>query len=539
IQESQRWGIEHAPEVDPYALGVIQLVKGSESVKYGPGAIGGVIILKPFDLPDTAGIHGGIDLVFNSNGLGGVVNGYVEGMFAKTKGWSWRLQGSFKKMGNNNTSYYFLANTGMEEYNMSFNTQYEGKNWSITAFYSQFNTKLGIFKGSHIGNLTDLENAISADKPLIQEGFQYTIGRPFQKVSHHLAKVSSRIQTGKAGELVMDFGYQRNNRNEFDADKPFGNQDNQEAEMQFYLSNFYGNIHWEHSYNRGFKGKFGINYVGSSNIYDGKFYLIPNYNKYGGGVYWIESLTLRKLKLEVGLRFDTRFFDYYYYDAGVLVEPKKNWNNLSGNFGLNYRFNPKNAFNWSFFKAWRNPEPNELFSDGLHHGAASIEYGNPDLKAEESIGTSLSYWHQSDHVKFEIELYGNYFKNFIYQVAGLPELTIRGAFPTYHFQQDEAVLTGGDLSFSVLPIKKLEINVNGSTLWAYNLKRNDYIAQMPADQIGFFISYEFASTEKVVRPFIKLSGTGVSRQWKHSREDEIYGVPDAYFLLNIESALSF
>jgi iron complex outermembrane receptor protein len=538
IQESQQWGIEHAPEVDPFALGEINLIKGAEAVKYGPGAIGGVIILRPSPLPDSSGIHGGVDAVFKSNGFGGALNAYVEGMFKKTLGWAWRLQGSLKKAGNNNTSDYFLANTGYEEYNMSFNTAYSGENWNIDLFYSMFNTKLGIFKGAHIGNLTDLENAIQRDKPLIQEGFKYDIGRPYQKVSHHLVKLGSRIATGKAGELKLDFAYQRNNRNEFDADKPYGGQDDQTAEMQFYLDGFYGNIHWEHTYHKGFKGKIGVNYVGASNIYGGSYYLIPNYNKYGGGVYWIESLTIRKLKIELGLRFDARFFDYFFYDNGVLQDPSKKWYNGSGNFGLQYRFNLENSLNWSVTQAWRNPEPNELFSNGLHHGAAAIEYGNPDLLEEISTGTSISYRHESKFVLFSLEVYGNYMQNFIYQKPGKPELTIRGAFPTFHFNQNDAILTGGDLSLSINPIDELEINLNGSTLWAYNLDRNEFISQMPADRIGAFVKYYFKSNGKISLPFIKLSGTAITRQWKHSPEDDIYGVPNAYFLMNFESAIT-
>lgn len=539
IQESQNWGLEHAPEVDPYALGEINLIKGAEAVKYGPGAIGGVIILRPAELPDSAGIHGGFDVVFNSNGLGGSINGQVEGMFKATPGWSWRLQGSLKKLGNSNASDYFIANTGVEEYNMSFNTMYKGKTWDIEAFYSMFNTKLGIFSGAHIGNVSDLEDAIARDKPLVQEGFKYEIARPYQDVTHHLFKVGSRIETGDAGEFVLDFAYQRNIRNEYDKHKPYGGEWDDVPQMQFTLEGFYGNIHWEHAYHKGFKGKVGLNYVGARNIYGGISYLIPNYNKYGGGVYWIESLTIRKLKLELGLRFDTRFFEYYYIEDGQVLEPKNNWNNVSGNFGLQYRFNMENSLSWSVTRAWRNPEPNELFSDGVHHGVAAVEIGDPNLKAETSTGTSLSYQHQSKKIHFDIEVYGNYFQDFIYQMPGEPILTIRGAFPSFLYTQDDAVLTGADLSLSVWATEHLEINLNGSTLWAYNLERSTYIPLMPSDRIGTYLKYTFESNEKISSPYVKLSGVGVTRQWKNSPEDDIYGVPPAYFLLNFESAITF
>ena len=38
--EGQKWGIDHAPEIDPYAAGRITVIKGSATTRYGPDAIG-------------------------------------------------------------------------------------------------------------------------------------------------------------------------------------------------------------------------------------------------------------------------------------------------------------------------------------------------------------------------------------------------------------------------------------------------------------------------------------------------------------------
>ena len=35
--------------------------------------------------------------------------------------------------------------------------------------------------------------------------------------------------------------------------------------------------------------------------------------------------------------------------------------------------------------AWRAPHVNELYSEGLHHGAAAVEEGNPELESEKSV----------------------------------------------------------------------------------------------------------------------------------------------------------
>lgn len=44
-QESQQWGSEHAPEIDPFTATKLSVVKGAAGVRYGPDAIAGVILV--------------------------------------------------------------------------------------------------------------------------------------------------------------------------------------------------------------------------------------------------------------------------------------------------------------------------------------------------------------------------------------------------------------------------------------------------------------------------------------------------------------
>ena len=65
--------------------------------------------------------------------------------------------------------------------------------WHSSLYISSFNTRLGVLRGSHISNLTDLEAALERDVPFFTEpDFTYTIEAPFQKVNHHLLKLQSK-----------------------------------------------------------------------------------------------------------------------------------------------------------------------------------------------------------------------------------------------------------------------------------------------------------------------------------------------------------
>jgi iron complex outermembrane receptor protein len=54
-QEGQQWGAEHGPEIDPFVASRLTVVKGAASVRYGSDAIGGVVLVEPAALPDSAG----------------------------------------------------------------------------------------------------------------------------------------------------------------------------------------------------------------------------------------------------------------------------------------------------------------------------------------------------------------------------------------------------------------------------------------------------------------------------------------------------
>ena len=43
--ESQSWGADHAPELDYTGSSMVEVVKGAECIRYGFGAMGGVVLL--------------------------------------------------------------------------------------------------------------------------------------------------------------------------------------------------------------------------------------------------------------------------------------------------------------------------------------------------------------------------------------------------------------------------------------------------------------------------------------------------------------
>src|SRR5690606_1725533 len=96
---------------------------------------------------------------------------------------------------------------------------------------------------------------------------------------------------------------------------------------------------------------------------------------------------------------------------------------------------------------WRPPVVSELYSNGLHHGAAAVEIGNADLLPENAYSITAAIAYQTKQLSLKLSPYLNYINNFIYLSPGKqPTLTIRGAFPTFYYEQVNAQLKGIDFN---------------------------------------------------------------------------------------------
>src|SRR5690606_35068735 len=149
-QEGQQWGIEHAPEIDPFTADHWEVVKGAQGVRYGADALGGVIRVSASDIDLDNKWTGGSDVMGQSNGHGGMINARFEGAVKALPGLGWRMQTSGKKLGNYKTADYFLGNTGVNEFNYAGTLQYKKDRNQLELYFSHFGTQLGIFRGAHI-----------------------------------------------------------------------------------------------------------------------------------------------------------------------------------------------------------------------------------------------------------------------------------------------------------------------------------------------------------------------------------------------------
>ena len=549
-QEGQQWGSEHAPEVDPFVSKNIQVIKGPAGLRYGGDAIGGLILMEPNSLPDTSGILGEAQTIFFTNGRQFVTSGMLEGGFKNVHGWGWRVQGTLKNGGNIKTANYNLANTGVEEQNFSMALGYKNQKFGTDLFISRFHSIIGIYSGSHIGNINDLKTAIASVRPFeiyTPTNFIREIERPNQDITHSLAKFKAYVNlTNKT--IRMNVAYQDNQRLEFDVMR-LGKNINT---LSFNLGTISSEILIdEYNSSKLWKGQFGLTYLTQGNRTSGNRVnlptltssLLPNYYLSNLGIFALERYVNQKMEIDMGLRLDTKDIEIHRPIQNYSTTIKRDLSNyigLSGSMGLKYHWTQNFENHLILARAFRAPSPNELFSNGVHHGAGAYEIGDPLLKGETAYNISLNSLYRTEKLELEIGLYTNTIHQFIYlkplMDKGVPSFitTVRGSFPAFTYEQIDASFKGmdGQLSYSISESWSLQQKT--SIVRAYDELNNTYMINIPPDRFEYLIRYQF----KKHKQYVSWGITQISMQKRVEVNADFLTPPKGYILGQVHWGIS-
>ena len=541
-QEGQQWGNEHAPEIDPFIAGKLEVIKGVDELKYGSDAIGGVILVEPKALLATPGYRAELNMGYFSNNRQWITSGMYEAQPKKLHEFSFRFQGTYKRGANAATPGYRLNNTASEEKNFSITAGWKKHAFSTELFYSFFDTKLGIFEGSHIGNRLYFDSAIknNTPDPVFTGENSYTIGRPYQKVQHHLVKSKSTLQKGR-NKFSLQLSLQKNYREEYDIVR---SSSNTKPQHNLVISTAAEEISWEHKSNKYFTHLLAANAMQQDNQYAGR-YFIPAYRAYYYGGYYIGKFSKQKWDVQAGIRYDNKnlFSNRLLANGQVFDEYGFNFSTTAVSANAGYKITTGLKTNFNVSLSARAPQPNELLSRGIHHGTATFEVGDINLKPERALNINwgTNWNNKAKTFSAEINLYNNRINNYIYlqPKPDDPVQTTSGFYLLNYYQQNDVRLQGMDLTAKWSPLKRFDWQVNYSMLRAKNLDSSDWLIRMPADRIGNIFSYNFTDGKKLSAAYISAEYNYVFKQNRTPDEtfvkQDFKEAPDAYGLVNLDA----
>ncbi len=560
--ESQKWGPDHATEIDPFSAGQISVVRGAAGVRYGPDAIGGVVLVEPPPLRTEPGVGGKALAAYTTNGrrpYGAVrLDAVPEGLEQLAV----RIEGNLGRGASLSTPTYVLGNTASEQWNLGASARYRWDSGQIRARWHHYDFRAGVFYGVQNSTPADFEAQLAVDKPVTADlwSTSFAIDRPYQDVSHDLVSLHA-TQTGDWGTLNAVYAFQLNRRREFEQVR----ESVTSAQFDFLLRSHTLDASYDHPKTRigpldaELEGTVGIQGVFRENVYRG-LSLLPNYRGLQGGVFWVERLAFDRVDLEMGARVDgltrTAFLprlDYEQHlrretledgdcdvrDAGGGRCPSGYGAGTVSLGGLVHLVPDTVDLKLDLSSASRFPNADELYLIGSAPSFPVYAVGNPSLGTETAWTASPTLAFRAPWLRAEVSGYASWIDDYNYfsperNAEGRLrfDVTIRGTWPTYGYQPIDAVVVGMDGSAELAPEAPVGLDVRGALVRATDADSGEFLIGTPPDHLS--LTADIRPRIRGILDDTELSVTAdlVARQSRTDPTADYAPVPDGFVLLS-------
>ncbi len=570
--EGQKWGLDHAPEIDPYAAGRITVIKGAATTRFGPDAIGGVVLVEPRPLLRTPGIAGEVSTMGGSNPLGGGLAARFDHAPRRAKGLAWRVEGNVGRHRATLTPTYALDNTGFSTWNVGARLGYLSERVDLEVGYRLLRTQAGICTCLRISTPDEFALSLDLNRPVNADLYsaESTIERPYQAVWHHLAMARSRVDLGVAGELHLAYAFQFNDREEFDIVRV----ETPAPQLTFALATHTADLRYEQpvaTLGRGWElvGTIGVSARHQDNNFTAATTLIPDYTQIGGGVFAVERFVAPRVEFELGGRYeglDRRAglaeLDFLGQRAGGRLDEgscarvddgancREQFHTPSATVGLLTRpFAKALDFSWrvDFNSSARIPAIDEQFMNGAAPSFPILGLGDSNIGIERTWSGATSLIYAGDWLYVDVSGYANYIDDYIYFTPGPQEgqcaplsCTARGPLPVFVFAPVDALFGGAELDFD-LRAPRLPLQLKGNAAWvrAKEIGTGEHLTFVPSDRYTLAGRWLWPDTQVSSDGYLELNGTFVDRQRRYDPETDFAAPPPAYFLLGAGVGIEF
>lgn len=553
--EGQQWGADHGLELDQFAAGEVEIIKGAASFVYGSDAIGGAIDVKPESPPAPHTAMASVDLMGRSN------NGsYGTSVRFGGRGSRWFGDGraTYQRYGDyrvpTDTVHVYdyavalhkqhLRNTAGQEMNLHLTAGYLGERFNSVLYVSNTYNKAGFFANAH-----------GLEPRRVDAGMHDRSARdilmPRQQVNHFKVISRNAVHFG-AHHLQAELGFQRNFRQEFSQyvnhgymppvfPDTLGIPMGLEREFDKFVYSLNVKDHWEtgrHTLTFGFNGEY------QDNAIDGWTFLVPSFDQLTAGAFVYDKYRLNdKTLLHAALRYDqgslrmSAYRDWFpspVDDSGTqeyllrAADLHRRFNSVVWSVGINYDPADAVSLKANIGKSFRMPIAKELSANGVNYHYFSYEQGNPSLSAEQSYQADLSAAWQHGGWRIIVSPFYNYFPNYIYLNPTARFDHYYGAGnQVFQYEQSRVMRYGGELQLSRRISSALTAEVLAEYLFSKQLsgaKKGFSLPFAPPPSVLMNMTW---APDRAGNPFVSLDYKLVGRQYRivpPERKTDGYGV---------------
>lgn len=470
--DNQQWQEEHGLGLSDLGLSKVELIKGPMGILYGTEAIGGIINLIEEEKPDINTEESDLSLRFNSNTLGGL----IQGGYKINRGNKWsRIRVGIESNadyadGQNNR----VLNSRFDGYYLKTSLGFQKNNWiSTNSFLSSFNRFGFIFN--------DIYTFITPDSRWSRK---LSIN-PAHLVLLNILSSENKFILKNNSKLSLNIGFQSNERLE--------NEGGGAISLNMHLLTIQYLLKWEKQLSE--KHRLILSNLGSfeDNTNFGARKIVPDANMQESNVsVYVETTINNRLILENGIGAGEKWIKTYF--TASVNGPEKEihpFTKFSPYYNLfsGFTFFSDKTFNIKANLATGVRVANlaELSSNGLHEGVFTYEIGDPKMENEQNFSFNLFTNYTQKFVEISIGAFYNFFYNYIYLT---PTNEDWFGFPVYRYKQQNATQYGGEFSVTFKPVDYLQTGASYSGMTSKTADGN-FTPFIPAQKTTFHINYTF------------------------------------------------
>ncbi len=468
---------DHSISTEALVAERIEILRGPATLRYGNGAIGGVVNVIDNRIPDTLPdeVQGAIEYRHNNVSDQNSTAMLVEGALVDTPlgNWAWHLDGVYRDSNDteieglamrpeqgedpadHETTKGFIANTDTQATTITGGLSWITDEGFIGISVSEMENLYGIPPGGH--NHDEQVELVRID---------------MEQTRVDLKAEWSDILPG------IDLGRVRISHNDYEHVELEGDQKgtrftNEAIEARVEL------LHQEIS---GWTGAIGLQLEDRQFAAIGEEAFIPKSDIQNTGLFWVGETSHGDWSYELGLRLDRQTID------------PKNFSEISHNtqslsLGSLWQMTDEQSISLSFSRAQRAPSVEELLSNGPHHASESFDRGNANLDEETSHNIEFGYKYQGP-VDLGINVFYNAINDFIFK-KNTGAVDIDDELAIFQYQQEDATFKGIEASIGIPLTDQWELDFFGDYVRA-KLDNSGDVPRIPPLRYGMALNYQQA-----------------------------------------------
>lgn len=523
---------DHAVAIEPIFAESIRISRSSENIRYGGNAIGGVVEVEDYRIPEKRQdqlLSGWLESRYDTNGDG------THSAFRMNleKDWLGMTMGGFYRHRNDtqipgsaideglieqqfgltdiNNTEGTIPNTDSESYGGFAGVSWLGEQAMAGMSVSYIDNKYGVPGSTHgldPNNLDGLELILPQLENL--NGFEDVLGAealyPDIRIDLQNIRYDFKGEWNDPIEGVhnvrFQYAYVDYQHTESEGGSIFTTYKNDTGEGRFEI---------DHHFGQDFTGTAGLQWTDQDFSALGIETFIPETHKKVWGIFATQNYHWNDWLFSGGVRFEQTAINPEANSVRlrgsalppVALPDELNYDAVSGSMSITWNFLPDQAdVHLGFDYGQRSPDIQELLSFGPHLSTRTFDIGNVDLNNETMKRIELGFDWQSDRLTFKVNGFYNWIEDFIYQQnTGLfyeiDNEVIRQrcvseaeCLPIYAYDQRDATFVGYEAEATVplfeLPFANVSLTVFSDYVRARF--KNDDVPRIPPLRYGAELS---------------------------------------------------